>query len=156
VLARLPKLEGAGLDNNQMRVVPENIGQLKSCKRLGLSSNGLNALPDSISNLSALETLDVYNNQLRNLPAGLVPAFRQRRHPLSFGEIGRGPVQPTPWSSLIDDRKDGRVAGNTQHQSSDDSHSKTGRPQEHPRGVLQVLQEGIHKLWVESRCDAVV
>ena len=40
-LAKLPKLEGVGLDDNQMREVPRGIDRLRACKRLGLSSNGL-------------------------------------------------------------------------------------------------------------------
>lgn len=70
-LARLPQLEGIGLDDNAMGTVPGNIGKLKSCHRLGLSSNDLKSLPGQIGQLSSLESLDLYNNQLVTVPAQL-------------------------------------------------------------------------------------
>lgn len=88
LLARLPHLEGVGLDDNSLRTVPANIGELKHCKRLGLSSNGLKGLPESLAALSGLETLDLYNNQFAGIPKVLTGMKIRKIYIKDSGLIG--------------------------------------------------------------------
>ena len=48
--------------NNQLRELPDTIGQLEALKELNVSGNQLTELPGTISQLELLETLYVHNN----------------------------------------------------------------------------------------------
>jgi internalin A len=56
------------LENNQINVLPESIGNLSSLTHLYLENNQINVLPKSIGNLSSLTHLYLENNQINALP----------------------------------------------------------------------------------------
>ncbi|WP_420865426.1 leucine-rich repeat domain-containing protein, partial [Leptospira weilii] len=56
------------LENNELRILPKEIGQLESLELLDLSNNELRILPKEIGQLRNLKTLHLLNNRLRTLP----------------------------------------------------------------------------------------
>ncbi|WP_347070152.1 leucine-rich repeat domain-containing protein [Flavobacterium sp. WV_118_3] len=56
------------LDNNQLTSLPDAIGDLPQLDLLTLRNNQLTSLPDTIGNLSTLTYIDLKNNQLTSLP----------------------------------------------------------------------------------------
>ncbi len=56
------------LSDNQLKNLPETIGNLTNLTHLYLSDNQLKNLPEIIGNLTNLIVLDLKNNQLTNLP----------------------------------------------------------------------------------------
>ena len=61
--------------NNQLRKLPDSIGNLMALQRLYCGRNQLRQLPDSIGNLMALQLLYCGNNQLQCLPDNLREKF---------------------------------------------------------------------------------
>ncbi|MFX0010970.1 MAG: leucine-rich repeat domain-containing protein, partial [Candidatus Hermodarchaeota archaeon] len=61
-------LEGLHLGNNQIDLIPSNIGTLTNLKSLNLSSNHLSTFPQTFWNLNLLEGLDLSNNEFLILP----------------------------------------------------------------------------------------
>jgi Leucine-rich repeat (LRR) protein len=57
------------LDNNAIRELPSELGELSNLKRLSLENNFLSELPASIGKLHALRKLSVKQNQLARLPS---------------------------------------------------------------------------------------
>jgi Leucine-rich repeat (LRR) protein len=63
------------VSSNQLKLLPDSIGQLERLCILNASSNHLKALPDSIGNLKCLQCLDLRDNKhLKVLPASLAQA----------------------------------------------------------------------------------
>lgn len=63
------------ISSNQLKLLPDSVGQLEKLRILNTSSNHLKALPDSIGNLKCLQHLDLRDNkQLKVLPASLARA----------------------------------------------------------------------------------
>ena len=57
------------LQNNRIKQLPSNIGNLKNLQTLNISGNNLKDLPPSISGLTCLKTLDLSKNpKLTKLP----------------------------------------------------------------------------------------
>lgn len=56
------------LHNNQLAVLPNDIGNLSQLQMLDLSSNYLMSLPESIQQLQALQTLNLRFNQFTSIP----------------------------------------------------------------------------------------
>ncbi|ULH29690.1 leucine-rich repeat domain-containing protein [Leptospira weilii] len=56
------------LENNELRILPKEIGQLRNLEVLYLENNELTTLPQEIGQLVNLEVLYLHNNQLRTLP----------------------------------------------------------------------------------------
>jgi Leucine-rich repeat (LRR) protein len=77
-LQQLPRLEGLGIDDNQLGAVPDELAGFPRLKRLGLSGDALTALPPSIGALTSLESLDLYDNALTALSAELSQLTRLR------------------------------------------------------------------------------
>jgi Leucine-rich repeat (LRR) protein len=77
-LQQLPRLEGLGIDDNQLGAVPDELAGFPRLKRLGLSGDALTALPPSIGALINLESLDLYDNALTALPTELSQLTRLR------------------------------------------------------------------------------
>ena len=55
-------------DQNQIRVLPDTIGQCTSLQLLSLTCNQLAYIPDSVSNCTVLTALHVSSNRFRQLP----------------------------------------------------------------------------------------
>ncbi|KAF7321179.1 Adenylate cyclase [Mycena chlorophos] len=70
-LSQLTALRKLKLDCNEIRVIPESLGELRWLEFLSCADNALVELPASIGRLQKLEVLDVHNNSLRELPVGL-------------------------------------------------------------------------------------
>lgn len=62
------KLNRLNLENNNLKILPDNIGKLTSLTALSLSYNKLTELPSSIGNLSMLVTVDIAHNNFIELP----------------------------------------------------------------------------------------
>jgi internalin A len=63
------------LQGNQIRALPESIGNLTSLKHLNLNRNQLDSMPPVISN-PCLISLNLCNNRLRSLPRLVTPQLR--------------------------------------------------------------------------------
>ncbi len=63
-----PNITTFCLSDNELEVLPPEIGQLTALKSLSLDENKLKALPREIGQLTALEELDLENNNLKALP----------------------------------------------------------------------------------------
>lgn len=64
-------LKSFAAGHNQLRALPESLGNLTKLQTLDLSNNTLVTLPDSISNLMQLQWLELSNNQIKDLPLSL-------------------------------------------------------------------------------------
>ncbi|MGE0669911.1 MAG: leucine-rich repeat domain-containing protein [Parachlamydiales bacterium] len=62
------------LTENNIRYLPESIGNLLQLKKLTVCYNRLEVIPDSIGKLKHLEILDLTANSLRKIPASLCEA----------------------------------------------------------------------------------
>jgi len=62
-LTNLSHLQVLDLCDNQLEILPPEIGLLTKLKELYLSNNKLWKLPDNIQKMARLEVLDVRNNQ---------------------------------------------------------------------------------------------
>ena len=58
------------LINQQLKILPENIGNLVALQKLNLGYNKLTKLPESLGNLTTLCKLYLEDNQLISLPDG--------------------------------------------------------------------------------------
>lgn len=56
------------LDDNNIKFLPESIGEINKLKYLHISKNKLETLPKSIGNLNNLEWLYAYSNEITSLP----------------------------------------------------------------------------------------
>ncbi len=81
-LYNLCQLEVLILDGNPIDAIPENLGQLKSLKRLNLNRNShLQALPESLTTLAALKELDIIDDNFTAAPEKtekIIAALRAR------------------------------------------------------------------------------
>jgi len=66
-------ITGLGLSDhyNQLRTLPESIGQLNRLEILGLQQNNFETLPESIGNLLSLRELDLRFNHISTLPESI-------------------------------------------------------------------------------------
>ncbi|KAF9093146.1 hypothetical protein BGX23_003612 [Mortierella sp. AD031] len=78
-LTALNHLQVLDLCDNQLELLPPELGQLTRLKELYLSNNKLYKLPDTIHRMARLEVLDIRNNQfyLLNPAVGRLKALRQ-------------------------------------------------------------------------------
>gem|GEM_PF-2081873 len=67
-IGNLANLEYLLVDENQLKTLPVSIGNLANLKELHVCYNQLKTLPVSIGNLANLQKLVVMNNQLKTLP----------------------------------------------------------------------------------------
>ncbi len=65
-------LKNLGLSNNQLMILPAEIGKLVNLQTLYLSNNQLMIMPAEIGKLVNLRTLYLYNNSLSSLPAEIL------------------------------------------------------------------------------------
>jgi len=59
------------LEFNQLKALPQSIGQLKGLRTLKLHLNQINVLPFTMGQLSNLEELDVHHNSLKSIPESI-------------------------------------------------------------------------------------
>jgi Leucine-rich repeat (LRR) protein len=63
------------VSSNQLKLLPDSVGQLQRLRILNASSNHLKALPASVGNLKCLQCVDLRDNKhLKVLPASLALA----------------------------------------------------------------------------------
>lgn len=86
-IADLYNLRILDLHNNELKVLPDEIGNLERLQILNLENNRLKKLPDSIGNLRNLQTLDVKKNVLKDLPLALCDLPSLRLLDISRNEI---------------------------------------------------------------------
>ncbi len=90
-LQSLKKLELFALD--QLKSLPESIGQLPKLKMLNLCANALESIPESIGKLQQLRYFNLDSNQLRFLPQGIGKLTQ-----LEWLELGQNKLQQLPES----------------------------------------------------------
>ena len=59
------------MENNELKSIPKEIGELSNLKILNLTDNYLTELPEEIGELISLEKLLMYSNQLKKLPGSI-------------------------------------------------------------------------------------
>ncbi|KAG1739309.1 hypothetical protein EDB19DRAFT_1711525 [Suillus lakei] len=69
--SQLPALQTLKLDHNELRTLPDSLGELSHLMHLSCCDNKLVSLPSTIGLLQRLETLDAHNNSLTELPVSL-------------------------------------------------------------------------------------
>lgn len=69
--SQLPALQTLKLDHNELRTLPDTLGDLSHLIHLSCCDNKLVSLPSTIGLLQRLETLDAHNNSLTELPVSL-------------------------------------------------------------------------------------
>lgn len=69
--SQLPALQTLKLDHNELRTLPDSLGELSHLIHLSCCDNKLVSLPSTIGLLQRLETLDAHNNSLMELPVSL-------------------------------------------------------------------------------------
>jgi hypothetical protein len=108
----LVNLERLGLARNQLRCLPDTIGNLSELTELYLTSNKLTLLPASIGRLSKLRKLQASHNELRYLPLEMAelqslelfrlsvnPNLREIPHAvLCLPSLAWMSLASTPWS----------------------------------------------------------
>jgi hypothetical protein len=67
-IGQLSKLEELNIENNQLTALPQEICQLSQLERLVLDHNHIQKLPENIGNLKALEWLCLEDNEIEVLP----------------------------------------------------------------------------------------
>lgn len=106
----LPVLQTLVLMNNELEgALIEEIGTIKSLKRLYLGDNRLSSLPKSIGSLQQLECLDCHANRLSSLPSTLHLLRNMRYLDLTMNRIER--IEPDVLRNL-DRLTDLYLAGN--------------------------------------------
>ncbi|KAG1751292.1 uncharacterized protein EDB91DRAFT_598835 [Suillus paluster] len=69
--SQLPALQTLKLDHNELRTLPDSLGELSHLIHFSCCDNKLVSLPSTIGLLQRLETLDAHNNNLTELPVSL-------------------------------------------------------------------------------------
>ncbi|XP_008823250.1 E3 ubiquitin-protein ligase LRSAM1 [Nannospalax galili] len=90
-LLSLATIKVLDLHDNQLTVLPDDIGQLTALQVLNVERNQLTYLPRSIGNLLQLQTLNVKDNKLKELPDTLGELRSLRTLDISENEIQRLP-----------------------------------------------------------------
>lgn len=90
-LKSLKKLELFALD--QLKSLPDCIGQLSHLRMLNLCANGLESIPESIGKLRNLQYLNLDSNHLRSLPQNFGQLNR-----LEWLELGQNNLEKLPKS----------------------------------------------------------
>jgi Leucine-rich repeat (LRR) protein len=70
-IGNLTQLQQLKVERNYLNTIPQSIGNLSQLKLLILSFNRLTSLPESFGNLTQLENLDLSSNQLTKLPESI-------------------------------------------------------------------------------------
>ncbi len=71
-IGKLTELKTLTLNDNDLKVLPEDLFKLTNLKRLEVKNNELVEIPDKIGKLVKLKELDLRNNEFRVLPNSIV------------------------------------------------------------------------------------
>ncbi|VDP91487.1 unnamed protein product [Echinostoma caproni] len=69
-MGQLPNLSELWMDDNQLKSVPKELGNMKRLQQLDLSENLIDALPEEVAGLTSLSDLNLSQNSLNCLPTG--------------------------------------------------------------------------------------
>ncbi|GKU93307.1 hypothetical protein SLEP1_g6912 [Rubroshorea leprosula] len=86
-IGQLSKLESMDLLGNQLRSIPDSIRQLSKLESMDLSWNQLRSIPDSIGQLSKLKSMDLLGNQLRSIPDSIGQLSKLESMDLSWNQL---------------------------------------------------------------------
>ncbi|MBF0432388.1 MAG: hypothetical protein HQK83_13975 [Fibrobacteria bacterium] len=92
-IGRLQKLKTLILEKNNLKVLPPEIGQLQSLKKLELGRNQLVALPPEIGWMSSLETLELQRNNIEQIPKQIIKLKKLTNINLNFNRLKSLPVE---------------------------------------------------------------
>ncbi|XP_008844311.1 leucine-rich repeat-containing protein 40 isoform X2 [Nannospalax galili] len=81
------------LIHNKLKMLPEEITNLKNLKALHLQHNELTCIPEGFERLSSLEDLDLSSNRLAAVPAGLASLSSLLRLNLSSNQLKSLPTE---------------------------------------------------------------
>ncbi|XP_049630098.1 E3 ubiquitin-protein ligase LRSAM1 isoform X2 [Suncus etruscus] len=90
-LLSLATIKVLDLHDNQLTVLPDDLGQLTALQVLNVEKNQLTSLPRSIGHLAQLQTLNVKDNRLKELPDTLGELRSLRTLDISENEVQRLP-----------------------------------------------------------------
>ena len=95
--------------NNQVRELPEGIGELTCLQILHVSGNNLNRLPNSLGRLRALKDLQCSGNRIAALPDALGDLQKLFHLDVSFNRISQLPLSLGNLKSLVELRATGNL-----------------------------------------------
>jgi Leucine-rich repeat (LRR) protein len=87
LIGNLINLQKLYLHNNQINILPDSIGNLINLQKLYLHNNQINILPDSIGNLINLQKINLDNNQITILPDSIGNLINLRDLYLTYNKI---------------------------------------------------------------------
>ncbi|MFX1572014.1 MAG: leucine-rich repeat domain-containing protein [Promethearchaeota archaeon] len=87
----LKKLKVFKCENNGLRILSDNFGQLTLLTEVSLSQNRLSRIPDSIGELSDLKSLNLNSNRISSIPLSLCRLTKLNQLQLSFNLINEIP-----------------------------------------------------------------
>ncbi len=86
-LGNIPKLETLGLNNNQIKAIPESFKNLTQLKWINLDDNQISIIPDFIEDLTCLKSLNLRNNRITTIPDSMGKVTR-----LNFIDLEGNPL----------------------------------------------------------------
>jgi len=86
-ILKLPVLLDLRLNNNKLKKLPKEIGELKDIRWINLENNQLEQLPKEIWDLKKLEYLNLSNNKLTELPKEIGQLINLKKLWLSHNQI---------------------------------------------------------------------
>lgn len=92
LLAKMPSLELLYMNHNEVRQLPEDIGNLKQLRRLYLGYNQLEYLPDSFYELKELRMLNLKRNKLTSLDEKIGQLYQLVNLDLTRNQLWELPV----------------------------------------------------------------
>ncbi len=105
-IGNLSNLRGLWLDNNQISIIPESIGNLSNLHILSSAHNQITEVPRTIGNLSNLRGLNLSDNQIREVPESIGNLSN-----LQFLNLSNNQIREVPESvsQLMERRPDPRI-----------------------------------------------
>lgn len=94
------KLESLELQNNNITVVPANLGGFTNLKKLTLNYNKISSIDPSFAQLKNLEQLGLYQNNLSSIPDVLYRLPSLKEIDLYYNQIERLEAKASNWKNL--------------------------------------------------------
>jgi class 3 adenylate cyclase len=92
-IGNFPNLKELYLQNNELKLLPSHIKNLKKLEILNLDSNNITNLPQELGELTNLQELRLNNNKLKSLPASLKNLQNLKNFSLSFNLFNHLPSE---------------------------------------------------------------